>query len=423
MLPGRQHWNWIPTLYFTEGIPFIAITLVSLIFYKQMGLSNAEITFYTSWLYLPWVIRPLWRPFQRLAFSRRWWVSTAQLLIGASLGGVAFTISSPLWFQGSQFFFWTIAFAAATHDNITDELYEQNANHDNTHLFLGGRAVFHNLANIVGQGILIMLAGNLQLIYRNSISYSWSIAFYGLAGLTIALWLWNHYTLPNNHRPEHAHAFMPKTMWTDTLHTLRSFFSNPSGKHLLPLLLYCSAYGLLSKVAILFLIDASHNGGLGLAPQEYGFVQGTLGVFALSLGGIAAGLYDKHTDHRYTVRLLLAAILLPPLTYVTLSYTLPGSLAAISCCVVIALFSTGFGSLLYGSLLINQIKNSFFPKDDKTSPSPYTIARATLVLALMVPGIFSGLLQEAIGYRLFFILTLLASGVFLKAALYFNKVE
>ena len=168
---------------------------ISLIMYKRLGLSNADITLYTSWLYLPWVIKPLWSPFIDIIKTKRWWIVVMQLLIGASLGGVAFTIPGPYWLQGSLAFFWLMAFSSSTHDIAADGFYMLGLDEHKQAYFVGIRSTFYRIATIVGQGLLVMLAGNLEVLTRN-VKYSWSLMFYGMAGLFIAFWLWHHYILP-----------------------------------------------------------------------------------------------------------------------------------------------------------------------------------------------------------------------------------
>ena len=87
-------WFWVPSLYFAEGLPYAMVMIVSVIMYKKLGLSNTDIALYTSWLYLPWVIKPLWSPIVDIFCTKRFWIVTMQLLIGAGLAGVAFTIPS-----------------------------------------------------------------------------------------------------------------------------------------------------------------------------------------------------------------------------------------------------------------------------------------------------------------------------------------
>ena len=138
----KTPWAWVPTLYFAEGVPYVAVMTISLILYKRLGLSNTDITLYTSWLYLPWVIKPLWSPFVDMMKSKRWWITAMQLLIGASLGGVAFTIPASMWLQGSLFFFWMMAFASATHDIAADGFYMMGLDEHEQAYFVGIRSTF-----------------------------------------------------------------------------------------------------------------------------------------------------------------------------------------------------------------------------------------------------------------------------------------
>ena len=87
-------WSWVPSLYFAEGLPYVAVTLLSIEIYMQMGLSDAQITFYTSWLYLPWVIKPFWSPFLDLFKTKRWWIVAMELLLGAAFAGSPYRLIS-----------------------------------------------------------------------------------------------------------------------------------------------------------------------------------------------------------------------------------------------------------------------------------------------------------------------------------------
>lgn len=156
-------WAWIPTLYFAEGIPYVVAMTVSVIMYKRLGISNTDIALYTSWLYLPWVIKPFWSPFVDLIKTKRWWIITMQLLIGAGLAGVAFLIPTPFYFQATLAVFWLLAFSSATHDIAADGFYMLALDSNQQSFFVGIRSTFYRLAMIVGQGILIILAGSLEV--------------------------------------------------------------------------------------------------------------------------------------------------------------------------------------------------------------------------------------------------------------------
>ena len=155
-------WSWIPTLYFAEGMPYVVAMTVAVIMYKRLGISNTVIALYTSWLYLPWVIKPFWSPFVDIIKTKRWWIITMQLLIGAGLAGVAFLIPMPFFFQATLAVLWLIAFSSATHDIAADGFYMLALDSSEQSFFVGIRSTFYRLAMITGQGILIIIAGSLE---------------------------------------------------------------------------------------------------------------------------------------------------------------------------------------------------------------------------------------------------------------------
>jgi PAT family beta-lactamase induction signal transducer AmpG len=399
----RNPWSWIPTLYFAEGLPYVAVMTISLVLYKQLGLSNAEITFYTSWLYLPWVIKPLWSPFIDVVKTKRWWITAMQLLIGAAFGGVAFTIPSSFWLQGSLFFFWVMAFSSATHDIAADGFYMLGLDQHQQAWFVGIRSTFYRLATIFGQGILVMIAGNLQVVFRNNIRYSWSLMFYGVAGLFIALWLYHSYILPKPSEDKGMESLNTAKLMSELKQTVVTFFTKMPVREvviaILFMLLYRMPEGLLAKVSSLFLIDSHGAGGLGLSPQEYGLVQGTVGIIGLTLGGILGGLAAGRDGLKRWLWPMVCAITIPDLVYVYMSYAMPSSLLVINICVFFEQFGYGFGFTAYMLYLIYYSQGEY-----KTSH--YALCTALMALSMMIPGLFAGALQEAVGYRMFFIIVM-----------------
>lgn len=403
----KSPWSWIPSLYFAEGLPYVAVMTISLILYKQLGLSNADITFYTSWLYLPWVIKPLWSPFIDIIKTKRWWITTMQLLIGAAFGGIAFTIPSDFWLQGTLCFFWLMAFASATHDIAADGFYMLGLDQHDQAWFVGIRSTFYRFATIFGQGVLVMIAGNLQVVFRNSIAFSWSLMFYGVAGLFIALWLWHSYVLPhpsedeeNTHVEGEVKTVSSNSILRDLLLTIKTFFKKEQVvAGILFMLFYRMPEGLLAKVSSLFLIDNVHNGGLGLSPQEYGLVQGTVGVIGLTLGGILGGMLAGKDGLRKWLWPMVCAITLPDLVYVYLAFDLPANFIIVNISVFVEQFGYGFGFTAYMLYLIYYSRGNY-----KTSH--YALCTAFMALSMMIPGIFAGALQEAVGYQMFFLIVI-----------------
>ena len=394
-------WAWVPTLYFAEGVPYVAVMTISLILYKRLGLSNTDITLYTSWLYLPWVIKPLWSPFVDMLRTKRWWIVTMQLLIGAALGGVAFTIPASWWLQGSLFFFWMMAFASATHDIAADGFYMMGLDEHEQAYFVGIRSTFYRIATIFSSGLLVGLAGALQVITR-SIRYSWSLVFYLMAGLFIAFWLYHNWVLPKPDEDNEKHTKTVSAIWSEFRQTVVTFFQKPQvWAGICFMLFYRMPEGLLAKISALFLVDAPHNGGLGLSDGEYGLVQGTVGVIGLTIGGILGGICASRDGLKRWLWPMVIAITLPDVVYVVLSYLLPSDLFVISTCVFIEQFGYGFGFSAYMLYLI-------YYSQGEHKTSHYALCTAFMALSMMIPGLFAGALQEALGYPLFFIIVMLA---------------
>lgn len=401
MSKQKSPWAWVPTLYFAEGVPYVAVMTISVIIYKRLGLSNTDITLYTSWLYLPWVIKPLWSPFVDMLRTKRWWIITMQILIAAALAGIAFTIPGPFWLQGSLAFFWLMAFSSATHDIAADGFYMLGLNQHQQAYFVGIRSTFYRIATIFSSGLLVGLAGALQVLTR-SIQYSWSLVFYLVAGLFIALWLYHNWALPrpaeDGEKTQKTARDIIREFWL----TLVTFFHKPQmWVGICFMLFYRMPEGLLSKVSALFLVDSTKNGGLGLSDGEFGLVQGTVGVIGLTLGGILGGICASRDGLKRWLWPMVMAITIPDIVYVYLSCALPTNLIVINICIFLEQFGYGFGFSAYMLYLI-------YYSQGEHKTAHYAICTAFMALSMMIPGLFAGALQESVGYQGFFLIVILS---------------
>ena len=347
-------WKWIPSLYFAQGIPYVTVMTIAVIFYKRMEISNTDIALYTSWLYLPWVLKPLWSPFIDILKTKRWWIISMQILIGAGLAGVAFCIPASLFFQATLAFFWLLAFASATHDIAADGFYMLALNSHEQSLYVGIRNTFYRIAMISGQGLLIMLAGILE-IHTGNISLAWSITFFILSGIFIMICLYHKYILP--YPPEDkvsGNIYTAKTIWKEFLQTFISFFKK---KEIVSGLFFMLTFRLsesqLLKLASPFMLDPKEAGGLGLTTGEVGLVYGTVGVLALTIGGIIGGIVASRQGLKFWLWPMTLAITLPNLVYVYLSYLQPNNLILINSAVAIEQFGYGFGFTAYMLYMIS----------------------------------------------------------------------
>ena len=389
-------WTWIPTLYFAQGLPYIAVMTISLIMYKRMSISNTEIAFYTGWLNLPWVIKPLWSPFIDLIKTKRWWIITMQLFIGAGLAGIAFTIPTEHFFQLTLAMFWLMAFSSATHDIAADGFYMLGLDSQQQALFVGIRSTFYRIATIAGQGLLIMLAGYLETSTGN-IPFAWSITFMVLAGIFWGIWIYHKFILPHPDSDAPSNHISTSNIIKEFWQTFTTFFQKKQAKAaILFMLLYRFPEAQLAKMSIPFLVDPISDGGLGLSTEQIGFVQGTVGIIGLTLGGILGGIAVSRHGLKRWIWPMVCAISIPDAVYVYLSYAQPESLTIVNLCVFIEQFGYGFGFTAYMLYLIRYAEG-------KHKTAHYAICTAFMALGMMIPGMAAGWLQEVMGYQLFFI--------------------
>jgi len=397
----RSPWSWIPTLYFAEGLPYVAVMTVSVIMYKRFGLSNSDIALYTSWLYLPWVIKPFWSPFVDILKTKRWWIVSMQLLIGAGLAGIAFTLPTPFYLQASLAFFWLMAFSSATHDIAADGFYMLALDESQQSFFVGIRSTFYRLAMISGQGLLIILAGFLEKT-TGKIPLAWSITFFVMAGLFIAFMVYHRFLLPRPAEDGEREVHTPQMVLTEFGKTFRSFFTKKGiGLAIAFILLYRLAEAMLVKLASPFLLDSREVGGLGLSTSEVGITYGTVGVIALTLGGIIGGIVASRKGLKYWLWPMALAITLPNAAYLLLAMYQPENLLWVNVAVATEQFGYGFGFTAYMLFLIY-----FSQGEHKTAH--YSICTGFMALGMMFPGMAAGWIQEQLGYENFFIFIMLA---------------
>lgn len=594
----KTPWTWIPTLYFAQGIPYVIVMTVAVIMYKRLGISNTDIALYTSWLYLPWVIKPFWSPFVDLIKTKRWWIVSMQLLIGAGLAGVAFFIPAPFFFQATLAVFWLLAFSSATHDIAADGFYMLALDDSQQSFFVGIRSTFYRLAMITGQGLLIILAGALEVStgttplkievessntinneiyipsFENSFAengdvyfYSypekliistenisseqlnelkafakeqneingfinkevtttassventqtswwaknvseplgsfikenfgeneskktqqlsgnlqgnagliavslsskpkpgeemvlntrfssgdksislvsgerfvfnednwdkpayllvqidrkltdevsatlsavsgnlplaWSITFYILAGFFILIFIYHRFILPKpaSDAPQsHPSSEIMKQFGK----TFSSFFQKKGiGLALAFMLLYRLSEAMLVKLASPFLLDSREVGGLGLTTGQVGFVYGTVGIIALTLGGIIGGVAASRKGLKYWIWPMALSITLPNAAYVYLAMATPDNMFLINLAVAFEQFGYGFGFTAYMLYLI-------YFSDGEHKTAHYAIATGFMALGMMLPGMMAGWLQDLIGYSHFFIFVMICT--------------
>ena len=399
---SRNPWAWIPTLYFAEGLPNVIVTTLSVVMYMQLGLTDAEVGLYTGWLALPWVIKPLWSPFIDLLKTKRWWVLTMQALIGAALAGIAFSLPTAFWFQATMCFFFLIAFCSATHDISADGFYMIELDEHNQTKFVGLRNTFYRLAIIFVNGFLVMLAGVLQVMFRNQISFSWALIFYGLAGIFIGLWLYHSRLMPTPKEDVQTERTVGEVTH-ELKNMFRTFFTKFGVRETVIVMLFLLFYrfpeALLNTMTKTFILRPNSQGGLGMSPQEYGLANGTVGLIGLLLGGIIGGILVSRDGMKKWLWPMVCAITLPDAVYIYLSYSLNSDIVMVSSCLFVEQFGYGLGFTVLTLYML-------FYSQGKFKTSHYSICTGISYLGLMLPGMVSGYLKDLLGYRHFFIVVM-----------------
>ena len=408
----NQPWYWIPLLNFASGFPYIIIISVSVLMYKNLGISNEDIGVYTSLLYLPWVIKPLWSPFIDLHGTKRNWFLGMQLFISIAFLIVGFVIPTSHFFLLSLAIFWVAAFASASNDVASDGFYLLALTKDQQSFFLGIRSTFYRASMLTGNGLIILLAGYLEHQYGdNQKAWSYTMIIVGL--IMTFLTIYNYFATPKTELPIASGETEVKNFAT----VFASFFKKKQiGFALAFILLFRLGESQLLKMLTPFLVDKKEVGGLGLATEDVGIIYGTFGLIALTIGGILGGIaISKQGLGKWMLPMILT-MHLPILGFILLAYFHPASVYYIYTVVILEQFGYGFGFAAFMMYLI-------YVAEGESKTSHYSIATGFMALGMMLPGMLSGYIQQYLGYDKFFIWVILATipGIILSQFLVFPK--
>ncbi len=411
MLKKTNAWLWIPSLYFASGLPYHAITSISDIMYKDMGVDNASIALYTSILLIPWTIKPLWSPFVEMIGTRRNWTLYSQLLLVFCFAAVAMAVPSGSLVLLTFAAFMAGAFVSSTHDIALDGFYILGLTQEKQSFFSGIRNTFYRIATVFSSGVLVMFADWMGKSLGNG-SYAWSATFAVTALIMAALYIYHRRALP---RPENDISRTPGSIgevFSNFGDIIKTYFQKPGiWATLLFLLLFRFPEAQLGKIGKLFLMDSIAAGGLGLGKGDIGFLNGVVGVIGLIAGGILGGICISRKGLKYWLWPMVIAISLPDIVYVYMSMAQPGSLGIIGCCIFIEQLGYGFGFTAYTLYMI------YFAQG-KYPTAHFAISTAFMSLGMMLPGMISGYIQQWIGYGNFFIWVMACTAVtFIVSAL------
>lgn len=371
---------------------------ISVIMYKRLGISNTDIALYTGWLYLPWVIKPFWSPFVDIISTKRRWTLTMQWLIAAAFAGIAFALPTPMWFSLTLAVFWLVGFTSATHDIAADGYYMLALTEHQQSLYVGIRSTFYRVATVVGQGVLVIIAGALETS-TGDIPLSWAIIFGILSLLFLGFALYHSWAMPKVER-KGAALRSAAEVWKEFIDVFAEFFRKKQvWVAIVFMLLYRLPEAQLVKLINPFLLDPTNAGGLGLSTAQVGIVYGTVGIIGLTVGGIIGGIVAARKGLRFWLRPMAWSMSLTCLTFVYLSFVPSPSLPVINICVFIEQFGYGFGFTAYMLYLI-------YFSEGRHRTAHYSICTGFMALGMMLPGMAAGWIQETIGYQNFFLWTM-----------------
>ncbi|HBN63225.1 MFS transporter [uncultured Duncaniella sp.] len=397
---ARNPWAWIPTLYFAQGLPYVAVMTISVIMYKRLGLSNTDIALYTGWLYLPWVIKPFWSPFVDIISTKRHWTITMQWLIGIAFAGIAFALPTSFFFSLTLAIFWLVGFTSATHDIAADGYYMLALTEHQQSLYVGIRSTFYRIATVAGQGLLVILAGAIE-DSSGDIPFAWSVVFGILSVMFLSFALYHSRILPKVEQTSSRQLATANDVWREFITVFAEFFRKKQvGVAIVFMLLYRLPEAQLVKLINPFLLDPPSAGGLGLSTGQVGIVYGTVGIIGLTLGGIIGGITAARRGLKFWLRPMAWSMSLTCLTFVYLSFAGEPLLTVVNVCVFIEQFGYGFGFTAYMLYLI-------YFSEGRHRTAHYSICTGFMALGMMLPGMAAGWIQETIGYQNFFIWTMI----------------
>ena len=399
MKNDTKPWYWIPILNFASGLPYAIIISVSVIMYKSLGISNEDIGIYTSLLYLPWVIKPLWSPFIDLYSTKRKWFLAMQLLISIAFLIVGLILPMSNFFVLSLAVFWIAAFASASNDVASDGFYMLALAKEQQSFFLGIRSTFYRLSLLTGNGLIVIIAGFLEQKYGDK-TKAWSYTMVVVGLIMTVITIYNYFSTPKIETKTTETELAPKASFGEVFIT---FFQKKQIRLVLAfILLFRLGESQLLKMLTPFLIDGKDVGGMGLTTEDVGIIYGTFGVSALVIGGILGGIAISKDGLKKWMLPMILSMHLPIIGFVLLSNFHPESIYYVYATVICEQFGYGFGFAAFMMFLI-------YVADGESKTSHYSIATGFMALGMMLPGMLSGYIQQYLGYGNFFIWVLCAT--------------
>lgn len=384
--------SWVPSTYFAMGLPFIVINQTAALMYKDLGISDTEITKWTSLIILPWSLKFLISPMLEMAKSKRIFVILTQLITAVMFYMVASTLGLNNFFSLSIALLAVVGLSGATHDIAADGLYIESLSTSQQAEYIGWQGAFYNIAKIVSSGGFVYLAG--ELGKSMGVIKGWAVVMVVLGVLMTVIGIVHIKTLPNPINQQQRNA---KEGFVVLWDVIKTFFEKKNIiYYFFFIILYRFAEGFAIKMAPLFLKASREVGGLGLSTSQIGTIYGTLGAAAFVIGSLLAGKYISKRGLKKTLLQLVLIFNIPFAVYFVLAFFQPENLAIISLAVIFEYFGYGFGFVGLTLFMMQQIAPG------KYKMAHYAFATSIMNLGVMIPSYISGALSDMLGYKMFF---------------------
>lgn len=392
---------WIPSTWFAMGLPFVALAAASAIMYKNLGISDSQIAFWTSLIMLPWTLKPLWGPFLEMYKTRKFFVYATQILTGLLFGLVGLSLQLDSFFSVSIAIMSIIALSASTHDIAADGVYLNELSAKSQAKFVGWQGAFYNIAKVFSGGVLVYLAGELEKKW--GIANAWMVVMFAYGFIMLLLGLYNMKMIPNGEKAPAINS--SKESFNTLKDVIITFFQKKNIWFSLAFIVfYRFAEGQAIKITPLFFKASRADGGLGLTTSQIGILYGVFGAIAFVLGSIAAGYFVSNKGlTKKTLLILCAFFNIPFLAYAFLAVTLPTSQIIIGAAVAIEYFGYGFG---FVGLILFMMQNI---APGKYKMAHYAFGSGLMNLGFMIPSMVSGFVSDYLGYKEFFIWVMIAT--------------
>ena len=404
---------WVPTSYFTMGMVYITVVTASNILFKNLGMNNARSALYSSLLGFTFTFKPLWSPLLELFKSKKWWVVLMQVLLAAVFALMAPALRLQAWVVPVLGLLMVASLLGATQDIGTDGVYVTTLDSKDQAVFTGIQSASWNIGYLLVQGPLVMLVGRLageRLMSADThpspqaYAQAWSMIIGVLAVMAGVMAIWHRFMLPEGAKAKDA----PKS-FGDAMHTFGDAFLTFFQKKDIWMMLafaFCfrAGYGMLDKIGPLFLLDPRSSGGLGLNNTMVGTLTGIVGLIAFILGSVLGGLFVARRGLKRSLFFLALAMNVPNVTFLYLGMAQPTQIWLIGSVFFIEKICWGFGAV---GLMIYMMQ--------QMAPGPYRTAHYAfstglgLNLCMVVTGSLSGYLQTRVGYKVYFMLALVAA--------------